>query len=139
MFHSCTTEHNKEVLLNSLTRSDGTIRVVFATSALGMGVNLVGVNIIVHYGAPSNIDDYAQGSGSGGSGEKAQSIIFLTPRDCPLKENLKTLKDRETAAVRTYLENKTVCCRKWLLDFFDQSLSPDYMDSKECCDICVNQ
>lgn len=105
-----------------------------------MGVNLVGVNIIVHFGAPSSIDDYAQGSGRGGrSGEKAQSIIFWTPCDCSLKENLKTVKDCETAAVRTYLENKTVCHRKWLFDYFDQSLSPDYVDSKECCDICVNQ
>ena len=61
MFHSHTTEHNKEVLLNNLTMPDGTIRIVFATSALGMGVHLVGVDTIVHYGAPSSIDDYFQG------------------------------------------------------------------------------
>ena len=81
MFHSRTTEHNKKVLLNNITVPEGTIRVVFATSALGMGVHLVGVNTILHYGAPRSIDEYFQGSGRGGrSGEKARSIVFWTVR-----------------------------------------------------------
>ena len=110
MFHSRTTEHNKRVLLNNLTVPEGTIRIVFATSALGMGVHLVGVNTIIHYGAPSSIDDYFQGSGRGGrSGEKARSILFWIPRGCPLKKNPKNAHDREVADVRHYLENETVC------------------------------
>ena len=137
MFHSRTTECNKKVLLNSLTVLEGTIRVVFATSALGMGVHLVGVNTIIHYGAPSSIDDYFQGSRRGGrSGEKARSIVFWTPRDCPLKTTPKNAHDREVAAVRHYLENETVCRRKWLLEYFDQSISSTCLESEECCDIC---
>ena len=36
MFHSSTPQHNKDVILKSLTQSDGGVRVVFATVALGM-------------------------------------------------------------------------------------------------------
>ena len=106
MFHSRTSEHNKEVILKSLSQPDGTVRIVFATIALGMGVNLLDVNTIVHYGAPSSIDDYFQASGRGGrSGCFARSIIFWRPTDCPLKQELISQRDPEIAAVRGYLEN----------------------------------
>ena len=39
MFHSNTPQH-KDVILQSLLRPDGVVRIVFATVALGMGVNL---------------------------------------------------------------------------------------------------
>ena len=39
MFHSCTDEHNKRVVMSSLRESDSVLRVVFATMALGMGVD----------------------------------------------------------------------------------------------------
>ena len=41
----------------------GTVRVVFASVAVGMGIDLHGVNTIIHYGAPSSIEDYFQASG----------------------------------------------------------------------------
>ena len=37
MYHANTPEHNKEVILNSLTRPDGNVHLVFATVAMGMG------------------------------------------------------------------------------------------------------
>ena len=115
MYHSRTNEHNKGVVLASLTMPRGTVRIVFATVALGMGVHLSEADTILHYGAPSSIDDYFQGSGRGGrSGKQAKSIIFWTPRDCPLKKEPKTPRDHELAAVRKYLE-LTTCRRKWLL------------------------
>ena len=65
MFHANTPQHNKEVILSNLTRPDGVVRVVFATVALGMGINLRDVNTIIHYGAPQSIEDYFQESGRG--------------------------------------------------------------------------
>lgn len=40
MYHLKTDEHNKEVIMGKL---DGVVRVVFATMALGMGVNFSGL------------------------------------------------------------------------------------------------
>ncbi len=42
------------------------IRVVFTTIALGMGVNFVGLNRTIRYGAPTAIEDYFQESGRAG-------------------------------------------------------------------------
>ena len=49
MYHSGTNDHVKDTVLKSLSDPCGKICVVFATVALGMGVNLADVNIVVHY------------------------------------------------------------------------------------------
>ena len=46
MFHAKTPQRSKDNM--------------FANVAIGMGVNLQGVNIILHYRAPSSIEDYFQ-------------------------------------------------------------------------------
>ena len=66
MYHACTPQSNKDVILDTLAVTDGVVRVVFATIALGMGVDMHGVNTIIHYGAPRSIEDYFQESGRGG-------------------------------------------------------------------------
>ena len=60
MYHSRTDEHNKEVIMQSMGKADGTVRVVFATMALGMGVNFIGLFTTIHYGALHSLDDYFQ-------------------------------------------------------------------------------
>ena len=115
MFHSSTPQHNKDVILKSLTQNYAIVRVVFATIALGMGVNIMDVNLIIHYGTPHTIDDYFQESERGGrSGDYARSIVFWKPPDCPVKKEPTCLRDREQAEVRKYLENTTICRRKWV-------------------------
>lgn len=65
--------------------------VVFATTALGMGINLQDVNTVIHYSAPRSLEDYFQESGRGGQSVcRAQSIVFWKRCDCPFtKEPLK--------------------------------------------------
>ena len=56
---------------------------VFASVAMGMGIDLHGVDMIIHYGAPSSIEDYFQASSRRGrSGDSAYSIVYWTPEDC---------------------------------------------------------
>ena len=77
MYHANTPTHNKEVILSSMQNANGVVRVVFATVALGMGVNFIGLNKVIHYGAPASIDDYFQEGGRAGrSGEAAKSTIY---------------------------------------------------------------
>ena len=57
MFHSSTCLQYKDVTLKSLQVPDGVVRVVFATIALGMGINLQDINLqdintVIHYGVP---------------------------------------------------------------------------------------
>ena len=137
MFHAHTPEYNKEVILKSLSQQDGVVRTVFATIALGMGIDLKATNTIIHYGAPQSIDDYFQESGRGGrSGDPAESIVFWKPKDCPMRKELTSVRDHEVASVRRYLENNSVCRRKWLLDYFDPSIACVGTNPQTCCDIC---
>ena len=63
--------------MTSLMDPCGVVRIVFASLAIGMGVDLHSVNTIIHYGAPSSIDDYFQASGRAGrSGGPAHSIVY---------------------------------------------------------------
>ena len=76
MFHASSPQHSKDVIVQSLLNPDGVVRIVFASVAMGMGIDLQGVNTIIHYGAPSSIEDYFQASGRGGrSGDSAHSIL----------------------------------------------------------------
>ena len=60
MYHSAIPEYNKAVVLNSLQDPAGVCRVVFATSALGMGVDVQGLYNIIHLGPPSKLEHYMQ-------------------------------------------------------------------------------
>ena len=68
MFHSNTADHNKDIILRSMVNKDGIVRVVFATMALGMGVNFINLSTTIRYGAPKSLDDYFQESGRAGRG-----------------------------------------------------------------------
>ena len=58
MFYGSTPQHSKYVIMRRLQDCPGTVRVVFASVAMGrMGIFLHGVNTIIHYGAPSSIED----------------------------------------------------------------------------------
>lgn len=140
MYHSNTPAHNKEVILNSMQKKDGIVRLVFATVALGMGVNFVGLNHIIHYGAPSSIDDYFQESGRAGrSGDPAKSTVFWKPSDAPLRKDLLNPRNAEIAAVRHYLENDHECRRRQLINYFDPSLIITTIDPILCCDVCIKK
>ena len=58
MFHASTPQHSKDVIMGSLPDCHSTFRVVFSSVAMGMGIGLHGVDTIIHYGAPSSIEDY---------------------------------------------------------------------------------
>ena len=110
MCHANTTFHNKEVILNSMQKADGVVWVVFAAVALGMSVNLVGVNRVFHYGALASIDDYFQESERAGrSREAAKSTVYWKPSDALLQKNTSDSRNMELIAVCHYLENNTKC------------------------------
>ena len=139
MFHSNTPDHNKEVIMNSMSKEDGTVRVVFATSALGMGVDFAGLNATVHYGAPRSIEDYFQESGRASrSGQQATSTIFWSPADVPIRKDLSKVQSTDLAKLRRYLENVSDCRRCTLLSHFDTALVGviSDRDRSTCCDNC---
>ena len=81
--HASTPQHSKDVIMGSLPDCHCTFRVVFASVAMGMGIDLHGVDTIIHYGALSSIEYYFQASGRRAqSGDSAYSIVYRTRKDC---------------------------------------------------------
>ena len=141
MFHSGTVEHNKEVIMKSMIKADGTVRVVFATIALGMGVNFMGLNTVVHYGAPRSLEDYFQECGRAGrSGEQSYSTIYWSPSDAPnYRDTSNDIHKEEVVRVRKYLENSEKCRRLQLLEYFVGDFKPESEQNVLlCCDVCQN-
>lgn len=138
MYHSRTDDHNKEVIMKSFSDPVGTVRVVFARMALGMGIDFSNLTSIIHYGAPRSLEDYFQESGRAGrGGEQCTSLIFWIPSDAPVRRDLKISRNAEVAIVRRYLENTTDCRRRLLLEYFDPALSRQLgPPSSPCCDNC---
>ena len=60
----------------------GRIRVVTATSAFGMGVDIPDIRLILHDHLPTNMIDYVQQSGRAGrDGKNAYALLLFSPAD----------------------------------------------------------
>jgi ATP-dependent DNA helicase RecQ len=65
---------------------DGSLRVVVATIAFGMGIDKPDVRFVVHYDVSDSVDSYLQESGRGGrDGEPAQALLLWRPEDLGLR------------------------------------------------------
>ena len=123
MFHASTPQHSKDVIMGSLQDCHGTVKVVFASVAMGMGIYLHGVSTIIHYGAPRSIGDYFQASGRRGrSGDSVYSIVYWTLKVCQtgdwiakksppfmIRNNSEYRTGEVTVSTGTHLHSPTAC------------------------------
>ena len=77
MYHHSTLKKHQERVMNSLFRPDGLCRVVFASTALGMGVNVRDIRFVFHYGPPRQMDDFIQEMGRGGRDMLSSTAILF--------------------------------------------------------------
>ena len=80
---------------------------MFATVALGMGVNMVGVNATWHYWAPASLEDYSQKSSRDGRTGKQAKVgctgNLHVATAAHLRRDHSTPSDVDVAAVRQLL------------------------------------
>lgn len=76
MYHHSTLAKNQERALDSFHDADGKCRLIFATNALGMGVNFPDIRRIIHYGPPREMEELLQQIGRAGrDGKPAHALI----------------------------------------------------------------
>jgi ATP-dependent DNA helicase RecQ len=69
--------------------SDGTLEVVVATNAFGMGIDRSDVRAVVHLAPPGSVEAYYQEVGRAGrDGEEAIGLLLHGPGDLPLRRRL---------------------------------------------------
>jgi ATP-dependent DNA helicase RecQ len=128
MYHSATPEDVKLHIMNSLKDPMSLLRVVIATSALGMGVDFKAVNNVVHNGPPRNIEAYMQAFGRAGrDGSQAPSIILNHGRQ------LQCLSDE----MLMYVSEAKQCMRVKLLQLFDGENTKPLALKHACCSFCA--
>ncbi|VDI69574.1 ATP-dependent DNA helicase RecQ [Mytilus galloprovincialis] len=135
MFHRSTTEENKEQVLSEFPKQDSKLRLVFATVAFGMGVDIPDVENIVHWGAPRSLEQYSQESGRGGrDGRQCVCVLYFSGIDIA--------KDRSTDAMREFCR-ATGCIRKVLNDHFSLGTVREASNFEKdlccCCSLCSEQ
>ena len=80
MFHSTTETPIKKHIVNSFQDPNGTVRVLMATIAFGMGINCQNLHKIIHFGPPADLDSYFQESGRAGrDGKQCVALMLKYP------------------------------------------------------------
>ncbi len=125
MLHSCTPVANKENILQSFQLERGTIRVLIATIAFGMGVDCKGVHNIIHIGPPKNIEAYMQETGRAGR-DGSPSMAYILYKGI--------LLNHVDSDIKLYVKSDT-CRREALLNHFDSN-SEKPVILHLCCDNC---
>ena len=126
MYHSKTTDTVKEEVKEDMKKENGQIRILIATSAAGMGVNFVGVNDVINFGPPKDMDTFVQQFGRAGrDGSSAMAILIYNGRQC---RNL-------DSDMKDYVLNTDKCRRESLLSAYNAQPCEDRV-MHLCCDIC---
>ena len=105
--------------------ADGKLCLVIATTAFGMGVDCQDISRVMHYGAPSTLEEYIQKMGCAGrNGKPARGELYVKGR-----------KKYITYDMKRYIENFSECRRKLLFQYF--LMYSESMDPLECacCDM----
>jgi len=132
MYHSLTPSSQKTIIMDGLKDLNSAIRVVIATSALGMGVDVVSLHCLVVYGPPDSLVDLVQMVGRAGRDDLSSTALLLY--------NSYHLRgaDKEVKAVFKSGE----CRREKIMEPFlspeQSTLLKEETRVHSCCNICAS-
>jgi hypothetical protein len=135
-FHSPQTELMKNEIMKQLQGPDKSrsIRVVFATVAIGIGVNIHDIRHVIHITVPGTIECYYQEIGRAGrDGKPAKASLYYNGHDISLN------KPGMTSAMRGFCSQDDKCLRKLVLDYLGSPLaflSVKFTEQHSCCSNC---
>lgn len=123
---------------------DGRLKVVVATTAFGMGVNIPSVGFVVHMNMPPNIESYVQETGRAGrNGSMADCLLIHSPRDVGFHWQMagRTHPDNQKRAIAGValmkgLANQSSCRHRTIVKHFGDE---EANDCRNRCDACCRR
>ncbi len=112
-------------------RTSGVPRVIVATNALGMGIDVPDVRMVIHVGPPVRFQDYIQESGRAGrDGLRSEAVLVMQPGP---------IASRVEEAMQEFLERGR--CRRIVMDRVMDGLEGRLGcgESEVACDSCNPQ
>ena len=126
-FHAPQTKRMKKNIISEIKEEHSRIRVLFATSALGMGVDAPYIMHIIHITPPSNIESYMQETGRAGrTGLPSRATLYYNNSD--IANNKRYVQE----TMKGYCRSQETCLRKLILEY----LGFPSVNQEKCCCIC---
>ena len=128
MFHSCTEACIKDKIIKLFSSESSPLRVVAATSAFGMGIDVPNIRTVIHFGCCEDVETYIQAVGRAGRDGRPSKAIILTRKGGRQHIN-KQMQD--------YCMSSVTCRRTSLFCDYDER-NDLLKNSCKCCDVCAN-
>ena len=126
VFHSETTTMMKSRVIRELGEDRSFVRVVFATTALGMGVDTRFVKQVIHISPSSTMESYFQEIGRAGrSGGDARAILYYNNAD------IASNRDNVDSSMKNFC-SAVGCLRAYILQHFGHKP----ISQQRCCSSC---
>lgn len=133
-FHAPQTRAMKEQILTELATPTSKVRIVFATIAMGMGVDIPSIRKVIHVGPPRTIREYFQETGRAGrDGKPATATLYYNNVD--ISKNKAGMSEN----IRIYCRLEDDCLRKFLLKCLDAKLINLNTAGHLCCCHCESK
>jgi len=127
--------------------SKGKYRIIVATIAFGMGIDISDITTIIHYGMPKDIESYCQEIGRAARAPdlcancyvlwgKCDFIVNRTFIDRIFDLQEKAYQQKKSYAMNKYINNTSKCRMNMIANYFDPESKNDNCMK---CDICTGK
>lgn len=131
LFTSASRAEIRAETLEEFCKPNSTLRMIVATTAFGLGVDCHCIRRVINWDVPRSLEELVQESGRAGrDGSDSETVLCFD----------KAVSRHASKAVKNYVENTSVCRRKFLFkDFLFTNTETQQQNIKACacCDLCA--
>lgn len=129
-FHKNSTPAMKKIIIHQLTQEHPKLCLVYATVALGIGLDSPSIVRVIHMRPPTSLEAYSQEIGrSGRRGQQATAIMYYN------KSSIASNRRHLQPTMRNYA-NCTTCLRKFTASYYNYSQVLYKGPAALCCSNC---